>query len=298
MILNEMDKYCESSEPRYESLPHVSSNDPGYETVIGTTRKPNSDYDPNYEVLRPTEQNSNNTITGINNYPNNANNSNINLIQNIETNTDRSYNHVYASIAEENKRNFLNNNDVSASTKNDNKSTNLSFNDGAEINSVQHHNYSTISEAQSELLSLISSTSQDVVTKTRNSSEHSNLSELKTTPSASDSNSSDLQIGYNSIRTTNNDDSRLTSSNYESLTGSESDPNYESVRYVDEKENPYERLHNNDEMLQSPTNVLEISVTTITATMLTENKIDKPAITTTTTMTNSDSLEVSDYFQV
>lgn len=300
MILNEMDKYCESSEPRYESLPHVSTNDPGYETVnvAGVaTRKPNSDYDPNYEVLRPTEQNSNKPPDNIG-YSSikNPNDAKHNLVVSKEPGYSRidetvtaAFNHDYASIAEENKRNYLNNNDI---TKFDGK-PDASYSSG-ENNA--HHNYSTISETQSELLSLMSSTTLNDANKTRNSSEHSNLSDIKTTPSASDSNSSDLQIGYNSIRT-NNDDSRLTSSNYESLTGSESDPNYESVRYLDEKENPYERLHN-DGLAQS-------SITTTVATLSTSKTDDgslngserTPSVGTPTT-TNSDSLEVSDYFQV
>lgn len=294
-----MDKYCESSEPRYESLPHVSTNDPGYETVNVSgvvTRKPNSDYDPNYEVLRPTEQNSNKP-TDNSGYSSikSSNDAKHNLIVSKEPGYSRidetvAAHHDYASIAEKNKRNFLNNNDV---PKFDAKPDSASYdNNTAEYNS--HHNYSTISETQSELLSLISSTQPDV-NKTRNSSEHSNLSDIKTTPSASDSNSSDLQIGYNSIRT-NNDDSRLTSSNYESLTGSESDPNYESVRYLDEKENPYERLHN-DGVAQSPITATAALPTSKTDDGSLNGSERTPSVGTPTT-TNSDSLEVSDYFQV
>ncbi|XP_049300669.1 mucin-5AC isoform X1 [Anopheles funestus] len=85
---------------------------------------------------------------------------------------------------------------------------------------------------------------------------YSSISETRTTPSSTDgdgdgsTSSPDQLIGYskhnsntNTTVTTNNSLSRI-SSNYESLTGSESDPNYESVKYLNVKENPYERLHN------------------------------------------------------
>uniref|UniRef100_A0A182LTV8 Uncharacterized protein n=1 Tax=Anopheles culicifacies TaxID=139723 RepID=A0A182LTV8_9DIPT len=83
---------------------------------------------------------------------------------------------------------------------------------------------------------------------------YSSISETRTTPSSTDGDGStsspDQLIGYskhnsntNTTVTTNNSMSRI-SSNYESLTGSESDPNYESVKYLNVKENPYERLHN------------------------------------------------------
>uniref|UniRef100_A0A182PQA3 Uncharacterized protein n=1 Tax=Anopheles epiroticus TaxID=199890 RepID=A0A182PQA3_9DIPT len=83
---------------------------------------------------------------------------------------------------------------------------------------------------------------------------YSSISETRTTPSSTDGDGStsspDQLIGYskhdsntNTTVTTNNSLSRI-SSNYESLTGSESDPNYESVKYLNVKENPYERLHN------------------------------------------------------
>ncbi|XP_053657721.1 mucin-5AC [Anopheles marshallii] len=85
---------------------------------------------------------------------------------------------------------------------------------------------------------------------------YSSISETRTTPSSTDgdgdgsTSSPDQLIGYskhnsntNTTVTTNNSLSRI-SSNYESLTGSESDPNYESVKYLNVTENPYERLHN------------------------------------------------------
>uniref|UniRef100_A0A182NN25 Uncharacterized protein n=1 Tax=Anopheles dirus TaxID=7168 RepID=A0A182NN25_9DIPT len=86
---------------------------------------------------------------------------------------------------------------------------------------------------------------------------YSSISETRTTPSSTDdgdgdggsTSSPDQLIGYskhnsNTTATTNNSLSRI-SSNYDgSLTGSESDPNYESVKYLNVKENPYERLHN------------------------------------------------------
>ncbi|XP_035772920.1 uncharacterized protein LOC118456355 isoform X2 [Anopheles albimanus] len=145
---------------------------------------------------------------------------------------------------------------------------------------------------------------------------YSSISETRTTPSSTDGDGStsspDQPIGYGKHNnsnntntttasiTTNNSLSRL-SSNYESLTGSESDPNYESVKYLNVKENPYERLHNEAGRMVDP---LRKSVTvdslttdsdTATPTPSTAGPGDTAAAVVTTTASTP---PVSDYFQV
>lgn len=71
------------------------------------------------------------------------------------------------------------------------------------------------------------------------------------TSSSSDGDStSNAPIGYNSLRSTDRSQLTISVSNYESLTGSESDSNYESVRYLNAKdrENPYEQLYNESDI--------------------------------------------------
>lgn len=299
----------ECSEPRYESLPHIphsSDRDPCYETVTvdgkKESSKPNSDYDPNYEILRPTEivvqQHQHNSkiktddddgYSSIKNTKSSIVNkepgySSIDEISQFSSSSR--LNHDYASILEEKKLNVVNNNVENASVAGNQQSLFIPVQMGT-------HNYSTISETHRELHSLTS------INTTSNSTDFSKLSDCKTTPSSDSNNSSEIQIGYNSIRTDN--ESQINSSNYESLTGSESDPNYESVRYIDDKENPYERLQN--DLSASPSaeptssNILNNSrsfneeLIIVTPTTMTE-------ISTTTTTSNTDNLEVSDYFQV
>ncbi|XP_050089647.1 uncharacterized protein LOC126573516 isoform X2 [Anopheles aquasalis] len=153
---------------------------------------------------------------------------------------------------------------------------------------------------------------------------YSSISETRTTPSSTDGDGStsspDQPIGYGKHNnsnntntttasiTTNNSLSRL-SSNYESLTGSESDPNYESVKYLNVKENPYERLHNEaggGGGIVVATDPLRKSVTvesfttdsdTATPTPSTVGPGD-PAAAAAVVTTNASTPPVSDYFQV
>uniref|UniRef100_A0A2M4CI38 Uncharacterized protein n=1 Tax=Anopheles darlingi TaxID=43151 RepID=A0A2M4CI38_ANODA len=148
---------------------------------------------------------------------------------------------------------------------------------------------------------------------------YSSISETRTTPSSTDGDGStsspDQPIGYGKHNnsnntntttasiTTNNSLSRL-SSNYESLTGSESDPNYESVKYLNVKENPYERLHNEAgaagivvvDPLRKSVTIDSLTTDSDTATP-TPSTVGDPAAAGAVTGTTS-TPPVSDYFQV
>ncbi|XP_059609908.1 uncharacterized protein LOC132257141 isoform X2 [Phlebotomus argentipes] len=123
------------------------------------------------------------------------------------------------SINNNNNNNILDDSDIYSSIPHSENPSYLSIQDNV-------HNYSTIGETPSSSQTLVSSPGYSSISDTLTAT---------TTPS-SESMGSD-QLLYRSHMQT-------TSSNYESLTGSESDPNYETVRYLGVKENPYERLHN------------------------------------------------------
>ncbi|XP_055697894.1 uro-adherence factor A isoform X2 [Phlebotomus papatasi] len=123
---------------------------------------------------------------------------------------------INASI---NNNNILDDSDIYSSIPHSENPSYLSIQDNV-------HNYSTIGETPSSSQTLISSPGYSSISDTLTAT---------TTPS-SESMSSDQVLFRSHMQTT--------SSNYESLTGSESDPNYETVRYLGVKENPYERLHN------------------------------------------------------
>lgn len=120
------------------------------------------------------------------------------------------------------------------------------------------HDYACIAGVRNEDESVYSSiTSADKANKSNllTTSTCSTISDSKTltSPSSESSgadgtSSTDTPIRYNSIRS--NTEMTVSISNYESLTGSESDSNYESVRYLNarDRENPYERLHNENDL--------------------------------------------------
>lgn len=325
--------HISTSEPGYESLPDQSlkTNDPGYETVnlsggVTLLRKPNSDYDPNYEVLRPAADNAelddnmyakvwehpiktSETSDGYSSIKQPSSNRSvlnggsidISGTDEIDGGVTSSRNHEYARISDAKKRNYLNNNideeeeeepfDIYTSiTTNNATSAQVSSYLSIEDN-VSDHNYSTISESQPN--ASFTGRPNNVMS----TSGYSMLSaDTKTTPS-SESNSSDTQIGYNSIRSANDDSSRtLEFSNYESLTGSESDPNYESVRYIDvAEENPYERLYNDSGISpDAHPGFLPAAIANNSTTIKTP--IDD--IPKSTSTSSDQHLEVGDYFQV
>ncbi|XP_053669799.1 uncharacterized protein LOC128720170 [Anopheles nili] len=151
---------------------------------------------------------------------------------------------------------------------------------------------------------------------------YSSISDTRTTPSSTDgdgdgsTSSPDPLIDYskhnnntNTTATTNNSLSRI-SSNYESLTGSESDPNYESVKYLNVKENPYERLHNEAAVVGSGESVHKsvtndsLTTDSDTATPTPAAQVPMAAIAsnvrkgTATPDSDGAATAVSDYFQV
>lgn len=294
-----------SSEPGYETLPESNrrNDDPGYETVKPQAAKVSvhhrnsvstSDYDPNYEVLRHNS-------TGPIVHKQQADMSYAKVWNPSSSVSDASEMsigglsdfHDYAKISDQNQRNFIlgpadriteNEEDSFASDIYASISTVVERSLGGGTNQMHldltatsepDPNYSTISETRTG------------TTSTLDGSATSSASggTAKTSPS---SDSSLTPIDYatmkNSTSTTTTitlDDERLTM--YESLTGSESDPNYESVRYTDvdgvptRPENPYERLYSSK---TAPIAMVDDHRTTDTP---------EPKISV---------LEVGDYFQV
>lgn len=316
------------SEPGYESLPDTrniikqrDSQDPGYEVVTDTKllkarqaiHRTSSEYDPNYEVLRPTVSDKGSSDDGY--------------AKVLETNTIPATSLTAAGGA---ASQLSNENDMidGYSSIDPNKRANLliGYSEVGQKNNVtKNHDYASIKETQvskninnndddegSDIYSSIpsstdatpfqynySTTNPSTTLLTENSPGYSSISETRTTPST-ESNSSDTQ---NDIMAQNNS---ITHQNrYESLTESESDPNYESVKYVNTKENPYERLHND----KSPE---PLTTTATTPSSLNDDSIlsggeggrngivVSPLTPTSTnkTKSTSDNLEVGDYFQV
>lgn len=252
----------DGSEPGYESLPDNSSNDPGYETVEPShskdSKKDGSDYDPNYETLRPTIRSD-----SIDHYAKVLNKSNLDsndgyssiqpiknkIISNEEDehlgyctiSDDRtpepsssSKNHDYASIQ-----------DTTTSTKGlvpieENVYSSIS-------NDIDHGNKTKTHSSPTTTPSPIPMTSNTALTMSMTST----ISDTKTlTSPSSDGSSSNTPIGYKNIRSTDQSQLTVSVSNYDSLTGSESDSNYESVRYLNaqDRENPYEQLYNESDI--------------------------------------------------
>lgn len=312
------DNYITNSEPGYESLTDQSllTNDPGYETVQGqpdSSRKPNSDYDPNYEVLRPMD----------------ADASSGHYAKVWDNRTKLDANDGYSSIKGSKKESGGSDEDVPgyctiAKDTQAGYSTISTPNSSAPKTATTHHDYyARISEStkrnyfktspvvnEEDVYSSIpsessviavggttvpvlpssSSTVTSPISNIMQISGYSTVSETKTITSLSSSdggNSSDTQIDYNRVRSAN-DISQMTQSTYESLTGSESDPNYESVRYlnVKDKENPYERLHNEKGSSPEPT------------TKSSRNGGSEKNSSTSSILTNNDSSDAGDYFQV
>lgn len=238
---------ADSSEPGYESLPDQSllSNDPGYETVEPSTstkissQKPNSDYDPNYEELRPAN------------------------VDNVSDHYAKVWskspiNDGYSSIKPIKKK-MMRNNDDDDDEDNPDYCTISNQNEPRTSTNKSDHDYACISGNRNEdegVYSSITSTIKANSSNTLVASTCSTISDSKTLTSPSSesgksgdgTSSTDTPIRYNSLRS--NTELTVSVSNYESLTGSESDSNYESVRYLNAKdrENPYERLHNENDL--------------------------------------------------
>lgn len=302
-IFNEVEKF-NTTEPGYESLPDKSiipsNDDPGYEVVKVTgSKKPSqgSDYDPNYETLRPADISDDGYAkvleksTDVDGYSSikslKREQKQLQLLSEGIDSVDgyssigEKKNHGYAKIKEINKNMTINNNLEGGIDEEEGSDiyTSIPHSQETEFPSIQDssHNYSTISEIQQ-----IKPENQTLNVSDNSPSGYSIISETHTTPST-ESNSSETQLGYNSIKNSKN-------SNYESLTGSESDPNYETVKYnINSIENPYERLHN--EKSVTPEKIKDISE-------MGPNLNTSTSFSSTSTNKTSDSLEVGDYFQV
>lgn len=240
----------ESSEPGYESLPD-QSNDPGYETVEQShakdTSKKDSDYDPNYETLRPTTK-----IDTVDHYAkvlnkkleNNDGYSSIKLKNKILSNEDDE-NLGYCTISEDRVPTTSKNHDyASIDTAKEHENVYSSITNDMELDP------SRINSKRKSSQSLASTPSPIIVSPNMTASMTSTISDTKTltSPSSDGDSSSNTPICYNSIRSTDRSLLTVSVSNYESLTGSESDSNYESVRYLNKFENPYEQLYNESDI--------------------------------------------------
>lgn len=238
----------DGSEPGYESLPDHSSNDPGYETVVEKShskdsKKDGSDYDPNYETLRPTIKSD-----SIDHYAKVLNKSQLDSNDGYCTISDDripeppaplAKNHDYASIGtdlhppEEN---------VYSSITND-----IDRDEDDDVTRV-HGNTKSYSPA-STASSPIPMSSNTALTMSMTSAMSADTKTL-TSPSSEGDSSSNTPICYKSIRSTDRSQLTVSVSNYDSLTGSDSDSNYESVRYLNaqDRENPYEQLYNESDI--------------------------------------------------
>lgn len=329
------------NEPGYESLPDnrtlskCDSQDPGYEVVTDSkllktrqaVHRTSSEYDPNYEVLRPTisdkggqssddgyakvletntvpantcsaatlssahESNDNDMIDGYSSIdPNKRANLIIGYSEVGQKNNSTAKNHDYASIKETQVSSIKN----------------LNNNDDDEGSDIYSSIPSTTDTTQFQYQ--YSNTSTNLLTE--NSPGYSSISEARTTPSTEGYNSSELHINsdlghFNSQSTlaTNT----LTTHRYESLTESESDPNYESVKYVNAKENPYERLHNEKSLeLQlasstaatTPSSLSDVKSISTDGSSTGGGTLISPSGISSKSKSTSENLEVGDYFQV
>ncbi|GAB0096530.1 uncharacterized protein DMENIID0001_120540 [Sergentomyia squamirostris] len=289
-------------------LYNQSMEDPGYEIVkqrvIST-----SDYDPNYEILRPANSRDDDGYSRI--WDKNVQGGNrlsggdlLDGYSSIKASHSKSdtdsdvpgYSSIqevkkllkqvddvepgYSIICDKgeeaivkkltasiNNNNILDDSDIYSSIPHSENPSYLSIQDNA-------HNYSTIGETPTSSQTLVSSPGYSSISDTLTAT---------TTPS-SESVGSDQQLFRSHQMPT-------TSSNYESLTGSESDPNYETVRYLGAKENPYERLHNEKASSPECQNVERVPAG--------HNHISGNGPTAVTPGSNAESgQEVSDYFQV
>lgn len=260
----------DGSEPGYESLPD-HSNDPGYETVEQShskdTKKDGSDYDPNYETLRPTgikldsvdhyakvlnkaQLDSNDGYSSIKQVKNKiiSNEEDEQLgyctisddrIPEPSSSSSSSKNHDYASIQDTAKDLLSPEENVYSSISND-----IDNHDDARV-----HHGKPKSHSPASTPSPIPMSSNTALTMSMTSTISADTKTL-TSPSSEGDSSSNTPIQYKSIRSTDRSQLTVSVSNYDSLTGSESDSNYESVRYLNaqDRENPYEQLYNESDI--------------------------------------------------
>lgn len=337
-----------------------SSSEPGYESLPGQSQNPTdpSDYDPNYEVLRPSiatysgssddgyakvtsKNNDDDMIDGYCRVKGEKDDDDSSVpgyskISENHINKKTIENHDYASIYQKNIQN------QQRSKNDDDDNDKLNFNNNDEIGSdiyssipnevnkfinldisEEFHNYQTICDIKTPSLSTekvtatigISTTAMTTSSSEKLTTPPTGIATTTTTPSPSTGPSNHYRYFSNNMKYSSTSNTlSSTTSNYESLTGSESDPNYESVRYLNSNdENPYERLKNSDsnispdilqQQLVSPsfeiTPILknsintsnEIDKITTTASVITQQKNSKNPIN------HGENGEVGDYFQV
>lgn len=305
-----------STEPGYETLPEPPSlrnDDPGYETVKPATTPTTSvqhrnsvstsDYDPNYEVLRHNssgpKQPQHNTEAGYAKVWDPSSDT-TSVPERPILSSDY---HDYAKISDRTQRNFI----LGPSDR-------IAENDEDPSLSDIYASISTVVERSivgDHVLSLDLGALQDpdpnysTISETRTGTsvlDGSGSSTAKTSPSTDSSLTPiDYSTMKNSTSTTTTitlDDERLTM--YESLTGSESDPNYESVRYTEvdgvpmRPENPYELLYSSK--------AAPIAMVEDRRSISPPNSTNNPSASSTTSKINielkSSAVEVGDYFQV
>lgn len=320
-----------SSDKHYETIANTglsnSSNDPGYETIlkpkinsslIDDSEKKSSDYDPNYEVLKGPN------ISGINS-AGGSDDGYAKVLEKKRITVDEDSIDGYSKVKGEEGDDEVQATTGGYSTIADVKRTDA------------NHNYASILETKAETIGcnetdsdhyarIVDKTEQILPVLPLSNSNKSVMEELLTPRTADLSitsptsitsssmlNTSSLNSTSTNLTTTSTMSSRQTptsSSQYESLTGSETDPNYESVCYLNTsgQENPYERLQtefSDDTQLSSPplsppTSNTSSSAHTPSAT--------QPEHSTKTLVTNGSKINltadpnadilVNDYFQV
>lgn len=243
----------DGSEPGYESLPDQPlslSNDPGYETLeksnLKDSKKNGSDYDPNYETLRPTTKSDTNygysSIKTIKKTIVNDDDENLGyctISEDSPSPNAEPLNHDYASICETTKESDKNDEEFYSSIishEMENPHSILRFETNKNGPSIASTPSSITLSPNTALSASICSTVTD--------------SKTLTSPSSEGDSTSNMPIGYNNLQSTDRSQLTISVSNYESLTGSESDSNYESVRYLNanNRENPYEQLYNESDI--------------------------------------------------
>lgn len=234
----------EQIEPGYEILParaeHVDS-DPGYEILKQTN---NSDYDPNYEVLRPIDDGYARIMDKYRTSTNDGYSSIKNVRRKIGEDEDDDDDlgvsplDGYAKIGAKKQTN-INNNVVIDATLDDDNTSNLYSSLTCNPNNPPYATLNEIKTDSSRSSFPTYATVQEIDAPkmangtTENSPNYSTISETttqKTTPSTDSFTSDNILL-------------QVQPSDAASFTGSDTDPNYESVRYLNVTENPYERLH-------------------------------------------------------
>ncbi|KAL9893599.1 uncharacterized protein ACN2A1_008644 isoform 1-T1 [Glossina fuscipes fuscipes] len=239
-----------------------SSNDPGYETLLNQNIRSSvsdcekyklSDYDPNYEVLKGPHISNDSGGASDDGYAK--------VLEKISFNADEDSTDGYSKVKGEDMDDGRGNLLAGYSTIADVKGTDANHNYASiletkrEINNLfvdSSDHYARIAEKiepNSSSGLLLSSSTKSVMEGLLTPSRTIDFSTTLPTSVGSSSllNISSLHSST-SITSTSTISSRQTptsASQYESLTNSETDPNYESVCYLNSssQENPYERLH-------------------------------------------------------